>query len=204
MQISAPIRVLALVAVLAAAALGSWTFLLGRNATDSSTGETAGPVAAAKSTAAKLDAHNKATAAGAAAKPVVTKPAAATPRTAPPAAHPAPRIPDGTPKAIAAALRSHRVVVVLLHDAGSKIDEYSVDEARVGAQEAKAGFLRVNVLRERQAATFAKKYDVVQAPAVLFFVRPGKVAQKLVGFADHDTVAQAAMNAAHGVVVPLG
>jgi hypothetical protein len=204
MQISAPIRVLALVAILAAAALGSWTFLLGRTATDSPDGQTAGPVAGAKSTAAKLDAHNEATAAKAAAKPAGPARAAATPTTAPPKAHPTPKIADGTPRAIASALRSHRVVVVLLHDAHSKIDEYSVAEARLGAREAKAAFLRVNVLRERQAETFAKKYDVVESPAVLLFVRPGKVAQKLVGFADHETVAQAAVNASHGVVVPLG
>jgi hypothetical protein len=204
MQISAPIRVLGLVAILAAAALGSWTFLLGRNATNSPNAETVAPVAAAKSTAAKLDAHNEATAAKAAAKRAITTRATATPRTARPVTHPTPEIADGTPKAIASALRSHRVVVVLLHDAHSKIDEYSVDEARLGAQEAKAAFLRVNVLRERQAETFAKTYDVVQSPAVLLFVRPGKVAQKLVGFADHETVAQAVVNASHGVVVPLG
>jgi hypothetical protein len=114
------------------------------------------------------------------------------------------KAPDGTPATIASALRSHRVVVVLLVDPQSKIDSYSVGEARRGASRSHAGFFLVNVLRERQAAAFAQAYGVQSAPTVLFFARPGNLVQTLPGFADSQTVAQAAVNAAHGIVVPQG
>jgi len=208
-QISAPVRIVALVGLLAALAMGAWMYTAGAPTESvSDNGEAAQPVAAAKSAAGKLDAHNKATAAGkphviapaatAAAKPAeVTKPS---PKPTPAA----PKIIDGTPTTIASALRSHRVVVVLLYDPKSQVDAYSVGEARLGAKNAHAGFLRVNVLRERQARPFVKAYGVVQAPAVLFFARPGTVVQKLVGFADHESVTQAALNAARGGRTPQG
>jgi len=207
-QISAPVRIVALVGLLAALAMGAWMYTAGAPTESvSDNGETARPVAAAKSAAGKLDAHNKATAAGkphvvapaaaAAAKPAVTKPA---PKPAPTA----PKLADGTPTTIASALRSHRVVVVLLYDPQSQVDGYSVGEARLGAKNAHAGFLRVNVLRELQVRPFVKAYGLVQAPAVLFFARPGTVVQKLVGFADHESVTQAALNAAHGGRTPQG
>jgi hypothetical protein len=205
MQIGAPIRIVALIGLLAALAMGAWVFTAGRSATDSSSA-VAGPVAqhpvdAAKSVAAQLSAHNRATAAG---RPDVARPAkraAVThaPRKAAPAA-----TASGAPTTIASVLRHHRVAVVLLYDPQSKVDSLSLGEAQVGAGDAKAGFLRVNVLRQHQAEPFVKTFGVLQVPTILFFARPGKLVQKLVGFADHDTVAQAALNAAHGLVVPAG
>ena len=97
-------------------------------------------------------------------------------------------------------LRHHRVVVVLLYDPQSKIDSYSVGETELGAANAHAGFLRVNVLDARQSQPFATTYQSLQTPTVLFFTRGGKLVQKLTGFADHESVAQAATNAAHGLV----
>ena len=91
--------------------------------------------------------------------------------------------------------------LVVLYDPESKIDAFSVGEAQLGANRAHAGFLRVNVLKNRQVEAFAKTYGILQVPTVLFFARPGKLVQKLVGFADQDTVAQAALNAARGLVV---
>ena len=105
---------------------------------------------------------------------------------------------------IKSVLRHHRVAVVLVYDPQAKINSLSLGEAQLGADRAHAGFLRVNVNKQRQAEPFAKTYGVLQVPTLLFFTRPGKLVQKLVGFADQDTVAQAALNAARGVVATEG
>jgi hypothetical protein len=203
MQVSAPIRIVALAGVLAALAMGAWTFTAGRSGAGSSASDQAGPIAqhpveAAQAVAGKLNAHNKATAAG---KPDVVRPAKTTAATHAHKARPkASTLANGTPRTIASVLRRHRVAVVLLYDPQAKVDSLSLGEAQLGAGRAHAGFLRVNVLKQRQAAPFAQAYGVLQAPTVLFFARPGKLVQKLVGFADQDTVAQAAVNAARGLV----
>ena len=200
MQVSAPIRIVALIGVLAALAMGAWMFTAGRAATDSSTSSAAGSTDAARSAAAKLNTHNKATAAG---KPDVVAPAKKA--TVTPAAKPKPTLTkDGAPMTIAAVLRHHKVAVVLLYDPESKVHAMSLGEAQLGADHAHAGFLRVNVLEQRQVEPFAKTYGILQLPAVLFFARPGKLVQKLVGFADKETVAQAALNASRGLVTTPG
>jgi len=205
MQVSAPIRIVALVGVLAALAMGAWTFTAGRSNTDLSTSAATGsvaqhPVAAAQSAAKQLSAHNRATAAG---KPDVVQPAkrpvVSHVRKATPAAKA-----DGAPTTIASVLRRHRVAVVLLYDPETTVNSLSLGEAQLGANHAHAGFLRVNVLKQRQIEPFAKTYGVLQVPTVLFFARPGKLVQKLSGFADQETVAQAALNAARGLVATQG
>ena len=88
--------------------------------------------------------------------------------------------------------------------AGGGVDDEAVNEARAGAKLAGAGFVAVNVANERQArpllpllAGAASGADgVLDAPAVLVFQRPKKLFVRLEGFADRDTVAQAATNAA--------
>lgn len=226
-QIGAPVRIVALVGLVAAMGVLMWTFVVGRNGStpaESSVSKSApvvkDPVAIAKAVASKLDAHNRATAAG---RPDTAQPPRAvhpTPaHTAVPAhtaaaapARPAHRAAGHravhhavvTPKAkratLASALRHHRVVVVLLYDPQAKIDSYSVGETELGAANAHAGFLRVNVLDARQSQAFATTYQSLQTPAVLFFTRGGKLVQKLTGFADHESVTQAATNAARGLV----
>ncbi len=203
LQIGAPIRIVAFVGVLMALAVGAWSFTAGRAGTDSSPSSVADPVAAAQSVADKLSAHNRATAAG---KPDAVQPAtrtaqARTPvrKTAKPAA-----TSSREPTTIASVLRHHRVAVVLLYDPESKVNAFSLGEAQRGASRAHAGFLLVNVTKERQAEPFAKTYGVLPVPTVLFFARPGTLVQKLVGFADRDTVAQAALNAARGLVAAPG
>ena len=203
-QIGAPIRIVAFVGLLLALAVGAWTFVAGRSATGSTDSLSSGttrlvahdPVGAARSVATKLSAHNKATAAG---KPDVVQPATPTVVAHAPRVKPATTA-HKTDTTISSVLRHHRVAVVLLYDPESKIDSFSLGEAQLGANRAHAGFLRLNVLRERQIAPFAKTYGVLQVPTVLFFTRPGKLVQKLTGFADQDTVAQAALNAARGLV----
>ena len=221
-QLSAPVRIVALVGLLAAVAVGLYTFTAGSSGTGPETASPAAlrPVHEANSVAKKLSSHNLATAAGkpdtttttttpaaakaaaksAAAKTTGAKPVASASKPvaarAPAAAKPA----DGTPTTIASLLRTHQVVVVLLYDPQSKVDGYSVAEAEFGAREAGAGFILVDVLNQHAAAPFTKAYGVLQDPSVLFFGRPGKLVQKLTGFADHDTVAQAAANVALGLV----
>lgn len=209
MQIGAPVRIVAFVGVLLALAIGAWLFLVGQRSTGSTSSSTAAhrlgpvarhPVAAAESVAAKLSAHNRATAAG---RPDVA-PQAKSPKTI---VKPAPQptvTSGGTPTTIASVLRHHRVAVVLVYDPQTKVDAFSLGETQLGAERAHAGFLRVSVLKQSQALPFAKAYGVLQVPTVLFFARPGTLVQKLVGYQDQDTIAQAALNAARGLVAAAG
>jgi len=213
MQIGLPIRIVGLVGLLAALAIGAWTFAAGRSSSGSSSSLASSaqagsvaqhPIAAAKSVADKLNAHNKATAAG---KPDVvptTKSKPATVKHERKARPATAATTGGTPTTIAEVLRHHRVAVVLLYDPQSSVDSLSLGEAQLGAGHANAGFLRVNVLKQRQIEPFARTYGLLPVPTVLFFARPGKLVQKLVGFADHDTVSQAALNAARGLVTTQG
>jgi hypothetical protein len=175
-QVSAPIRVVALVGVLAALAMGAWLMTAGRAGDDSAEPvQELRPVQAARKSVA--------------AEPV-------TPSTPP---KPALKLPKGTPPAVGRLLEEHRVGVVLLYDSQSKVDAYSLSEAALAAKNAGAGLLRVDVRNETLATTFSKSYGVLQAPSVLLYRRPGTLALKLNGFADHETVEQAVLNVALGL-----
>lgn len=212
-QISAPVRIVALVGMLAALAMGAWMMSAGMRGgspgTDAaSQTDLLTPVAQATAVAGKLNAHNKATAAGKADKAAAVKPKAVVPKVKPPVVakaaakpvvKPKPKLLPGTPHTIAALLGTYRVVVVLLYNPRAKVDAYSLGEAALGATQSKAGFLRVDVLNQKQAAPFMRAYGVLQDPTLLFFVSPGKLVHKLSGFADHETVSQAVINAALGI-----
>jgi hypothetical protein len=205
-QVSVPVRVLALVGLLSALAVGAWTMTAGRNGSPGSGDASAvAPLPAvhrAKTVAAALNAHNKVSAAGkeaAAAPKAAVKAAAAAPRATTPVGSAAANAASQFPHTIAAQLKTHHVVVVLLYDPKAKVDSYSLAEAQLGAKNVDAGFLRVDVLDAHQATPFTKAYGVLQDPTLLLFKRPGTLAFKLAGFADHDTVAQAAKNAALGL-----
>jgi thiol:disulfide interchange protein len=227
-QISAPVRIIALVGLLGALAMGGWVMTAGMRggATGGAAATTTpqlAPIAQANAVASKLSAHNNATAAGksdtaVAAKPkTVTpaatpktvakvKPAAAATRPAPtkksaavPVAAATPKVLAGTPNTIASLLATHRVVVVLLYNPRAQVDSLSLGEAVLGAKLSSAGFLRVDVLNQHEAAPFMRAYGVLQDPTLLFFVRPGKLVHKLIGFADHETISQAVVNAALGI-----
>jgi hypothetical protein len=207
------VRIFGLVAVLGAMAMGAYMMTAGRGGGAESVDNSAlAPLKAikpAQQVASKLSAHNNATAAGrptaaaparAAAKP---KPAAAAAKASPAKtaakAKPAVKLVKGTPTTIAGQLATHDVVIVLLYDPNARVDDYSLAETQLGAKDAGAGFLAVDVMNQRQASPFTTAYGVLQDPTVLFFKRPGKLALKLVGYADHDTIAQAAKNAALGL-----
>ena len=111
---------------------------------------------------------------------------------------------DGMPGSLALALRAHSVVVVSLYTPGASVDTMATEEARHGAALAGAGFVSFNVADEKVvsplsslltgAATPADR--VLDGPAVLVFERPKTLFVRFNGFADRDTVAQAAANAA--------
>jgi hypothetical protein len=93
------------------------------------------------------------------------------------------------------ALRADRVVVVLFYAPGAAYDTIQTREARAGATEVGAGFVAVDVSREGTVASLANAYEVRDAPAVLVFKRGPEVAARISGYADRETVAQAAHNA---------
>jgi len=148
-----------------------------------------------------------------AAKPKKTAPAAvknkklATAVKAKPKAAPkrkAPVVVDGMPTALAHALRSHSVVVVSLYTPDASVDAMATEEARHGAALAGAGFVSFNVADEKVVSPLSSLLTgaptaadrVLDGPAVLVFGRPGSLFVRFNGFADRDTVAQAAENAA--------
>ena len=130
-------------------------------------------------------------------KKVATKPKAK------PKVH-VPAVINGMPSALALALRSHAVVVVSLYTPDSSVDAMATDEARHGAQVAHAAFVAFNVADEKVVSPLSSLLTgaptpadrVLDGPAVLVFVRPNSLFVRLNGFADSDTVAQAAANAA--------
>jgi hypothetical protein len=128
----------------------------------------------------------------AAAKQKVTPKKAAPKKVAP---KPIVLLPGLTPE-VAAALRSHDVVVVSLFDPQARVDQISLAEASAGAKAAHAGFVPLDVLRQRQAGALLRQLGVLPDPAVLVYRRPGDIVARFDGFADRDTVAQAVANAA--------
>ena len=133
---------------------------------------------------------------------VTPKPAkaAAAPKTAAKAAKPKPAVnpvvpPSGFPVVVDRALQKHEVVVIALVVPGARVDELAAAEAEAGAKLSGAGFLALNVLNEGVARALLAKLDSVQDPSVLVVKRSGDVAVELAGFADRETVAQAAANA---------
>lgn len=96
---------------------------------------------------------------------------------------------------LADALEKKSVVVVLFYSPGSAYDTIQAREARAGAVAARAGFVAVNASRDREVAALAAAFEVLDAPAVLIVKRGYRVAARINGFADRETIAQAAANA---------
>ena len=199
MSLSPRVRILAAALLLAVAALAAGFMLLGGSPSSSQaavkTIKPLHPVNKAAKKAAKPKAKVPA-------KKLAPKPAR---KVAKKVAKPkGPSVINGMPAALARALASHAVVVVSLYAPRSSVDAMATDEAKHGAALAGAGFVAFNVADERivspltslltGAQTAADR--VLDGPAVLVFVRPNSLFVRLNGFADRDTVAQAAANAA--------
>ena len=171
-KLSPRIRVFALVGALAAVALVFAMLVLGRSQ----------PVSSAAPVALKPLPQPRAAVAA-------RQPEAAPEKRGPVA-------PNGLPWSIADALKKHEVVVVSLVAPQPAVDALSAAEAGAGAKLARAGFVRVNVFSQAQARPLVEKLGVLKNPSVLVFNRSGELRVRLDGFADRQTVAQAAANAA--------
>ncbi len=209
LSVSPPIRIVAVLGLLLALAAALFSYTQGRSTDGAATPSAPivkasaaslpkGPIAAATDVAAAANRKAAATAPEGetvpAAKPATALPAAPvaqpTPKPAPVASA------SGLPAAIDAALAVNKVVVVSLYVPGSRVDELATAEARAGAQLVGAGFIALNVFDEASSRPLLVKLGMLEGPSVLVFKRPGEVAVRMAGFADRETVAQAAASAA--------
>ena len=138
-----------------------------------------------------------------AAKPKVTKPKATqtlptVARAAKQRAAVAAAIAAGLPNAVASALGRQRIVVVSIYNPYSEVDGISFAEARAGAQIAGVGFVGLNVLSQAQVGKLTATLGLLPDPGLLVYTRPGTLIARISGFADKETVAQLAQNAARG------
>jgi hypothetical protein len=101
----------------------------------------------------------------------------------------------GFPVAIARALQKHSVVVVSLSSPHSDLDKVSTAEAKAGAAAGHAGFVTINVFRQRAGIPLLHKLGIVDTPAVLVVTRRRAVTAELKGFVDRSVVAQAVADA---------
>ena len=161
------IRLLALVALLAMCGLGYWVVVPRHSSTT-----TESP---ARTTAAPTT------------KPTVTP--------TKPATRPVKLATHGLPLKVAKALQKHRVVVVALYTPGSKLDEMAEAESQAGAKAEGAGFVHLDVFRQKEGNPILRKLGVIDTPAVLVVSRPAHVYAKLPGVTDRKIVAQAVADA---------
>jgi len=224
LTLSQPIRILALVGLLAVTALGGSTMLLGRSHSSTATREPAPArrqhVATAPqthTTAKPATPARRAHGNPAHAKPTtsVKTPAAASATKAKAAAHrpskPAAPKQRGNlvyadlPAPLQWQLAQHKIVVVSLYDPNANVDAISVAEAHAGALDAGAGFLLVSVLDNKVAGILTALLPgggLLPAPGILIYRAPGDIALRIDGFADRASVAQAAQNALEGATGP--
>jgi hypothetical protein len=102
---------------------------------------------------------------------------------------------NGLPRVLSTALAGNRVVVVGLHDPDSALDQMALAEAQAGARAAGAGFVAINVLAEAQSRPLLELLGALENPGILVYRRPDVLFARMSGFADSETVAQAAANA---------
>ena len=102
----------------------------------------------------------------------------------------------GLPLPVARALAESPTVVAVVYNPQAQVDAIAYAEARAGAGVVGASFVGLNVLSHEEVGKLTEQLGVLPDPAVLVFTRPAKIAARLDGFADKDTVAQAAENAA--------
>jgi hypothetical protein len=98
-------------------------------------------------------------------------------------------------------LSQHKVVVVSVYDPRVDADAISVAEAHAGALDANTGFLLVSVLDNKVAGILTALLPgggLLPVPGVLVYRAPGNLALRIDGFADRQSVAQAATNVLAG------
>jgi hypothetical protein len=110
------------------------------------------------------------------------------------AAQSAPAPGFGLPAAVGSQLSAGRVVVVSLYAPKASVDATAMREAAAGAGIAGAAFVAIDV-NSSDVDALNRRYGAIQDPAVLVLRPPGSLIVRIDGFADRDTVAQAASNA---------
>jgi hypothetical protein len=179
-------RVLLIVLFVLAAAVASFMAYRGLHSGDDTS--TPAPLRTAAPKAHAPSASAAATRRGAAATRSHAAPAAAHAKSKPAAS------PNQLPAPIRRALAADRVVVVALYDPKAAIDGAALAEARAGAKLGGVKFVPIDV-RSRAVDSLNARYGAVHDPAVLVLRPPDSVVVRIDGFADRDTVAQAALNA---------
>ena len=102
----------------------------------------------------------------------------------------------GLPAPLARALGQHHIVVVSLYNPYSQVDGIAFAEAKAGAQLARVGFVPLNVLSRAQVEKLTEQLGLLPDPGLLVYRSPATLVARISGFADKETVAQAAQNAA--------
>ena len=192
--VSMRIRVIALAGLLAALLLGAGTFMMSRSSTDpGSEPSTAAVLQKPKSNVppAEGEAAPAAKAEAKAASPVTKPQAAPSSPESEAAVDPATSLPGP----VAKALQTHEVVVLSLVSPGSAVDQLAAAEASAGAKRAGVGFVKITVADRKDLTRLTAELQVRHTPSVLVFTRPDRLFVQVKGFADRDTVAQAATNA---------
>lgn len=181
-NISMRVRIIALGGLLAALLVGAATFMMSGSDSDAAEAPVTIP--------ARPKPQN-----------TVTEPAARPPATKPQPGVAAPVVEtvaapvDGIPAGVVKALALHEVVVVSVVSPNAPLDKLAAAEAQAGAKRAGAGFVKVEVTNARDLKRLTADLRVRHTPSLLIFTRPDQVFIQVKGFADRETVAQAAANA---------
>jgi hypothetical protein len=210
LTVSPQIRIVALIGLLLAVGFGGGMRLLGGGAGSATAVVPSqnSAIVRAKDVASRASARTKkpATATAATHKAVAARPktkAVSAPAKAPvkpvrAAKQASPALAAGLPLSLGQALTASRTVVAVVYSPQAEVDGIAFAEARAGAALAGAGFVGLNVLSQAEVGKLTEQLGLLPDPAVLVFTRPATLAARIDGFADKETVAQAAHNAAHG------
>lgn len=216
--LSPQIRIVALAGLLLALAGGGLMFTLGRSQPGSE--PIVVPTTHTHATVTVPSQPARTTATPPAAKTPVTKtPVTKTPVTKTPSTHPTKpatqtetpvrhvrRVDARLPVPLQWALTEHRIVVVSLYNPRADVDAIAVAEAHAGSADAKVGFLLVDVLDDAVAGPLTALLPgggLLPDPGILIYRSPGTLVYRLDGFADRQSVAQAAADAKSGTLPPL-
>jgi hypothetical protein len=200
--LSPPVRYAALLGLLAAVLVGGGMMVLGHQKSAVATPHVIkhhpfGPGAAKHATPAKPKQHSAA-ATKPKVKPSVTPTVPVAPKAPEKSSVVIAALAAGLPAQVATALGRNQTVVVALYNPYSEVDGIAFAEARAGAKIAGVGFVPLNVLSEAQVGNLTQTLGLLPDPGLLVYIRPGTLVARISGFADKETVAQAAQNAARG------
>jgi hypothetical protein len=207
LTVSPQIRIVALIGLLLAFGLGGAMLFMGGGSGSATTVVPSqnSAVLRGKDVAARASARAKnptatattRTAVAAKAKAASARNTHAAPvKPAPVAKKVSPALAAGLPLSLAQSLAVNRTVVAVIYNPQAEVDGIAFAEARAGAALAGAGFVGLNVLSQAEVGKLTEQFGLLPDPAVLIFTRPAHLAGRLDGFADKETVAQAAQNAA--------